>query len=136
MKRLLIIPLYLSLFLALTLGLQNCKKSADPEPDPYAFLVGSWRYSNGAECKYDAGTKTAKGTKVPTNNTEFKFVVGEDYWRNVLTTGTDAWSYEQIVRYADGKTVEYRKSTFKKKDANTLTIATPGISDTELMRIP
>lgn len=125
------------LFLGLTMALTNCKKKADePAPDPYAFLKGTWRYANGAECSYEAATKMAKLTKVPTNNTQFKFVMGEDCWRNVLSTGTDAWSYEQIVRYTDGKTVEYRKSTMKKKDANTLTISSPGLSDYEFVRVP
>ncbi len=73
---------------------------------------------------------------MPNNNTLFKFVVGEDYWRNVLSTDTDAWSYDQIVRFSDGKTVEYRKSTMKKKDINTLSIAVPGLSDSELTRVP
>lgn len=136
MKPIRVFLLLLPLLLALTLGLPSCKKKADPAPDLYVFLQGTWRYANGAECVYDAATKTAKGTKVPTNNTLFKFVVGEDYWRNVLSTGTDAWSYDQIVRFSDGKTVEYRKSTMKKKDANTLMIATPGLTDTELVRVP
>ncbi len=128
--------LTLSLICLLAFGLLNCKKKKDPAPDPYAFLKGTWRYANGAECVFDAATKTAKGTKVPTNNTQFKFVVGEDYWRNVLTTGTDAWSYDQIIRFSDGKTVEYRKSTMKKKDANTLAINTSGLTDSELTRVP
>lgn len=125
----------LLLFL-LGLTLSQCKKATDPAPDPYAFLKGTWRYANGAECVYEATTKTAKGTKVPTNNTQFKFVVGEDYWRNVVSTGTDAWSYEQIVRFSDGKTIEYRKSTMKKKDANTLSMSTPGLTDSEMVRVP
>jgi hypothetical protein len=127
---------WLLLLSVLAMALQHCKKATDPAPDPYAFLKGTWRYANGAECLYDAATKTAKGTKVPTNNTAFKFVVGEDYWRNVLTTGTDAWSYDQIIRFSDGKTIEYRKSTMKKKDANTLSISTPGLTDYEFVRVP
>lgn len=69
--------LTLSLMCLLAFGLMNCKKKKDPAPDPYAFLKGTWRYANGAECMYDAATKTAKGTKVPTNNAQFKFVVGD-----------------------------------------------------------
>jgi hypothetical protein len=111
----------------------SCKKKI-PAPDPYAFLTGTWQYANGAECMFDVATKTAKGTKVPTNNIQFKFVVGEDYWRKVLSTGTDKWEYEQIVRFSDGKTVEYRKSTMAKKDENTLTINTQGLTDSELKR--
>jgi hypothetical protein len=111
----------------------SCKKKT-PAPDPYAFLNGTWQYANGAECVFDAATKTAKGTKVPTNNTQFKFVVGEDYWRNVISVGTDKWEYEQIIRFSDGKTVEYRKSTMTKKDENTLSINTSGLTDTELKR--
>jgi hypothetical protein len=134
MKKHLLLPFGLLCLLAF--GLVNCKKKKDPAPDPYAFLKGTWRYANGAECLYDATTKVAKLTKVPTNNTQFKFVVGEDCWRNVLSTATDAWSYDQIVRFSDGKTVEYRKSTMKKKDANTLAVNTPGLSDSELTRVP
>lgn len=113
------------------LSVISCKKKS---PDPYAFLNGTWQYANGAECVFDAATKTAKGTKVPTNNTQFKFVVGEDYWRNVVSVGTDKWEYEQIIRFSDGKTVEYRKSTMAKKDENTLSINTSGLTDTELKR--
>jgi hypothetical protein len=127
--------LWVATALLLMAGLQQCKKAADPAPDPYAFLAGTWRYANGAECRYNAATKTAPGIKVPTNNAQFKFVVGEDYWRTVLSTGTDAWSYEQIVRFQDGVTVEYRKSTMKRKDANTLTVSIPGLSDSELVRV-
>jgi hypothetical protein len=123
-----------SLILALLLLSGACRKKEDV--DPYAFLQGTWAYANGAECRFDAATKTAKGTKVPTNNTQFKFVAGEDYWRNVTSTGVDAWSYEQIVRFTDGKTVEYRKSTFTKKDANTLAMSTPGLTDSEMKRVP
>lgn len=115
------------------LSVMSCKKKS-PTPDPYAFLNGTWQYANGAECVFDAATKAAKGTKVPTNNTQFKFVVGEDYWRNVVSVGTDKWEYEQIIRFSDGKTVEYRKSTMLKKDENTLSINTSGLTDTELKR--
>lgn len=111
-----------------------CKKKT-VEADPYAFLHGSWQYANGAECIYEPATKSAKGTKVPDNNTSFKFVVGEAYWKNVVSTGTDKWEYEQIVRFSDGKTVEYRKSTMSKKDENTLNMSTPGLSDSSLKRI-
>lgn len=48
-------------------------------------------------------------------NTQFKFVVGEEYWRNVVSVRTDKWEYEQIVRFTDGKTVEYLKSRMVKK---------------------
>lgn len=112
-------------------SVMSCKKQS---PDPYAFLNGTWQYANGAECVFDAATKTAKGTKVPTINTQFKFVVGEDYWRNVVSVGTNKWEYEQIIRFSDGKTVEYRKSTMVKKDENTLSINTSGLTDTELKR--
>lgn len=127
--------LSLCLSLLLTVGLQHCKQS-DPAPDAYAFLDGTWRYADGTECDFDAVTKTARVTKVPDNNTQFNLVVGEDYWRNVLNTSTDTWSYDQIVRSSDGKTVDYRKSMMKKKDANTVSIVTPGISDIELVWVP
>jgi hypothetical protein len=131
MKTFLRLPLILGLVMAVGF---SCKKTT-PAPDPYAFLVGTWQYANGAECVFDAATKIAKGTKVPTNNTQFKFVVGEDYWRNVKSTATDQWEYEQIVRFSDGRTVEYRKSTIKKKDDNTLSMNTPGLTDSELKRV-
>ncbi len=123
-----------ALLLCSVLVLDSCKKK-EAEPDPYAFLKGTWRYENGAECLFDGTTKTAKGTKVPTNNTQFKFVVGEDYWREVTSTGPDKWEYLQIVRFSDGKTVEYRKSTMVKKDANTLSVNIVGLSDSELKRV-
>lgn len=119
------------IIIAFIIGFFSCKKKT---PDPYAFLNGTWQYANGAECVFDAATKTAKGTKVPTNNAQFKFVVGEDYWRNVVNVGTDKWEYEQIIRFSDGKTVEYRKSTMAKKDENTLSINTSGLTDTEIKR--
>ncbi|MBD2755361.1 hypothetical protein [Spirosoma validum] len=122
---------FMMFIILLTVG---CKKKEE-EVDPYAFLKGTWQYANGAECVFDATTKTAKGTKVPTNNTIHKFVVGEEYWRNVTSTGADAWSYEQIVRFPDGKTVEYRKSTMTRKDANTLSMETPGLSDSGMKRV-
>ncbi|WP_162793799.1 hypothetical protein [Runella rosea] len=131
MKTLLRLPFILMIMIAIVF---SCKKK-EPAPDPYAFLVGTWQYANGAECVFDATTKTAKGTKVPTNNTLFKFVVGEDYWRNVKSTTTDQWEYEQIIRFSDGKTVEYRKSILRKKDDNTLFINTPGLADSELKRL-
>jgi hypothetical protein len=112
----------------------SCTKKTEVTPDPYAFLVGTWQYPNGAECVFDAATKSAKGTKVPTNNI-FKFVVGEDYWKNVVSTGTDKWEYNQIVRYADNRPVEYPKSTMTKKDENTLSVNNSLLGDSELKRV-
>jgi hypothetical protein len=112
----------------------SCKEKTALTPDPYAFLVGTWLYSNSAECVFDATTKSAKGTKVPTNNI-YKFVVGEDYWKNVVTTGTDKWEYNQIVRYADNRPVEYPKSTMTKKDENTLSVNNSLLGDSELKRV-
>ena len=111
----------------------SCKKK-DAEPDPYAFLAGKWRYANGAECEFKASSKTAVGTKVP-DTIDYGFVVGEDYWRKVVSTGTNQWEYEQIVRYSDKIKIEYRKSRMAKKDDNTLSISTPDLSDTELNRV-
>ena len=111
----------------------SCKKK-DAEPDPYAFLAGKWRYANGAECEFKASSKTAVGTKVP-DTIDYGFVVGEDYWRKVVSTGTNQWEYEQIVRYSDKIKIEYRKSRMAKKDDNTLSISTPDLSDTELKRV-
>jgi hypothetical protein len=52
-----------------------------------------------------------------------------------MSTGTDKWEYLQIVRFSDGKTIEYRKSTMAKKDANTLSVNTTGLTDPELKRV-
>lgn len=113
----------------------SCKKKAEVKPDPYAFLAGTWQYANGAECVFDANTKSAKGTKVPTNNI-FKFVEGEDYWKNVVSTGTNQWEYDQIIRYENGSSpMEFRKTTMKKKDENTLTINIPGLGEGELKKV-
>jgi hypothetical protein len=112
----------------------SCTKKTEVIPDPYAFLVGTWQYPNGAECVFDVTAKSAKGTKVPTNNI-FKFVVGEDYWRNVVIIGTDKWEYNQIVRYADNRPVEYPKSTMTKKDENTLSVNNSLLGDSELKRV-
>jgi hypothetical protein len=119
------------IIIAILFSIFSCKKKS---PDPYAFLNGKWQYANGAECLFETASKTAKGTKVPDDNSQFKFVVGEDYWRNVVSVGTDKWEYEQIIRFSDGKTVEYRKSTMAKKDENTLSINTSGLTDSELKR--
>ena len=120
-------------FLTLLAFAFSCKKK-DAEPDLYAFLEGKWKYSNGAECEFKASSKTAVGTKIP-NTIDYGFVIGEDYWRNVLSTGADQWEFEQIVRYSDKVKVEYRKSTMTKKDENTLSIKVPGLTDTELKRV-
>jgi hypothetical protein len=121
------------ILLPLLSAIWSCKKEPE-EPDPYAFLQGKWRYANGAECVFDATTKSAAGTKVPTND-QFGFVVGEDFWRNVTSTGENKWQYEQIVRHSDKKTIEYRISTISQKDANTLSMNTPGLSDSEMTRV-
>lgn len=121
------------LVILITLSTFSCKKET-VTPDPYAFLVGTWQYANGAECVFDASTKSAKGTKVPTNNI-FKFVVGEDYWKNVASTGTDKWEYNQIVRYADNRPAQYPKSTMTKKDENTLSVNNSLLGDSELKRV-
>ena len=127
------IPQLLVFILCLAIGLPSCKKKV--EPDPYAFLKGTWRYENGAECLFDVATKTAKGTKVPTDNSKFKFVVSEDYWREVKSTGTDKWEYLQIIRYTDNKTVEYVKSTATKQDENTLATDVAGLGKGVLKRV-
>ena len=122
------------LLFCLAFLLPSCKKKV--EPDPYAFLKGTWRYENGAECLFDATTKIAKLTKVPTDNGKFKFVVGEDCWRNVASVGTDKWEYSQIIRYSDGKTVEYAKTSASKQDENTLTTDVLGLGKGMLKRVP
>jgi uncharacterized lipoprotein YehR (DUF1307 family) len=127
-----VFKLFFALIVSMVLTF-SCKKK-EASPDPYAFLNGTWKYSNGAECVFDAASKTAKGTKVPTNDL-YGFVVGEDYWRNVVLTSTGMFEYDQIVRYSDKKTVEYRKSKMSKKDENTLSMSTPGLSDSEMKRV-
>ena len=130
MKKYIFSAIPLCLFvLGLTTG---CKK--DPEPDPFAFLKGTWQYENGAECLFDVATKTAKGTKVPTNNV-FGFVIGEVFWKDVVSTGADKWEYQQLVRYTDGKTMAYVKSTAVKQDANTLATEVPGLGKGVLKRV-
>jgi|GEM_PF-3113287 len=124
---------FLLALMVMLIVVSACKKQ-EAEPDPYAFLKGTWKYSNGAECVFDPTSKLAKGTKTPANDV-FGFVVGEDYWRNVVSTGSVTWDYDQIVRYSDKKTIEYRKSKLVKKDENTLFITTPGLTDSELKRV-
>jgi hypothetical protein len=123
--------------LLLGAGLTQCKRKevVPPAPDPYVFLNGTWRYANGAECVYDRATRTAKGTKVPTNNGAFGFVVGEDYWRSVVSTGTDRWTYQQIVRYGNG-TVTYVETSASRQDANTLAIENTLLGRETLTRVP
>ena len=127
-----LIPQLLALTLSIACLLSSCKKTE--EVDPLRLLKGTWQYENGAECVFDATTKTAKGTKVPTDN-KFKFVVGEDYWKEVVSVGTDKWEYLQIIRYSDGKTVEYVKSTMSKQDENILAIDVPLLGKGTLKRV-
>lgn len=122
----------LAIILCLAIMLPSCKKKAE-EPDLYAFLKGTWQYENGAECTFDAATKTAKGTKVPTDN-KFKFVVGEDYWKEVVSIGTNKWEFQQIIRYTDG-TRTYMKSTATKQDNNTLATDIPSLGKGVLKRV-
>ena len=124
----------LAIIICLAFLLPSCKKKV--EPDPYAFLKGTWRYENGAECLFDPATKIAKLTKVPNDNGKFKFVVGEDCWRNVASVGTDKWEYLQIIRYSDGKTVEYLKTTATKQDENTLAADISGFGKALYKRVP
>jgi hypothetical protein len=124
---------YKLLAILIILSTVSCKKET-VTPDPYAFLVGTWQYPNGAECVFDATTKSAKGTKVPTNNV-YKFVVGEEYWKNVVSVGTDKWEFNQIIRYTDNRPTEYPKSTMQKKDENTLITSISGHGDSELKRV-
>ena len=63
MKRLLIIPLCLSLFLALTLGLQNCKKT---EPDPVKPGTGTTTPGSGTTTPGSGTTTSGSGTTTTT----------------------------------------------------------------------
>lgn len=102
-------------------------------PASYLFLNGTWRYDNGAECIYISDTKSATGTKVPSNNA-FKFVVGEDYWRNVFSTGVNQWTFEQIIRRTSGQ-LTYNNATAVAKGKDSLSVNVQNFGKFFLVRV-
>ena len=100
-----------SLILILIIFLFSCTKNiADTKK---GFLKGYWTYLNGAEAYYDGVSDSAKGTKVPTNNVGFNFIVGENYWENLKKTSDTTWVLDHIVRTMNGMK-SYNHTTFKR----------------------
>ena len=120
-------------FFILIVSIFSCKK--DSTETNTNFLKGYWTYLNGAECYYDGVSNYAKGTKVPSDNTGFDFVVDEDYWRNLKKTSDTTWSLNHIVRTSNGLKT-YNATTFKKTSANTITSNISGYGAETLTRKP
>jgi hypothetical protein len=99
----------------------------------YTFLSGTWRYENGTECLYIPDTKSATLTKLPTNNV-FGFVVDEDCWRNVTSSGTNQWTYDQLIRTANGG-MTYYKSTAIAKGRDSLSVDTQNFGKYFIVRV-
>ena len=100
-----------------------------------SFLKGYWTYLNGAEVYYDGVSNYAKGTKVPSDNTGFDFVVGENYWQNLQQTSDTTWSLDHIVRTSNGMKT-YNPTTFKKMDDHTIMSNISGYGSETLTRKP
>lgn len=83
------------------------------------FLKGYWDYANGAQAYYDGVSNYAKGTKVPINNC-YQFVVGEDYWEDLKSTGNNTWSVNQAVRYCQTGVRVYSPTIFTKVNDSTI----------------
>ena len=83
------------------------------------FLKGYWNYGNGAQAYYDGVGDSAIGIKVPTNNC-YHFVLGEDYWKNLKSTGNNTWSVSQIVRYCPTGARVYEPTIFTKVNDSTI----------------
>jgi len=120
-------------FLILTFFLFSCKKDGDKTNT--SFLKGYWSYLNGAEAYYDGVSNYAKGTKVPSNNAGFNFVVGENYWQNLHQTSDTTWNLDHIVRTSNGLKT-YNATTFKKMDENTIMSTITGYGTETLTRRP
>lgn len=124
---------FLLCFAVLTFGIVACGK--DKTPSETSFLKGTWVYPNGAEAYYDGTSVNAQGTKVPTNNVGFNFVVGENYWENVQTTSSTTWSLNHILRTSGG-TKSYVSTTFTKVDNNTIQASITGYGTETLVKRP
>jgi hypothetical protein len=92
----------------------SCSKTAGTNKN---FLQGYWTYLNGAETYYDGVSDSAKGTKVPTNNVGFNFVVSENYWQDLRKTSDSTWVLNHIVRTMNG-VKSYNRTTFKRMHDN------------------
>lgn len=120
-------------FFILIIFLFSCKKNSGETNT--SFLRGYWTYLNGAEAYYDGVSNYAKGTKVPSNNVGFNFVVGENYWQNLQQTSDTTWNLDHIVRTSNGLKT-YNATTFKKMDKNTIISTISGYGTETLTRRP
>jgi hypothetical protein len=99
------------------------------------FLKGYWTYLNGAEAYYDGVSDSAIGTKVPTNNVGFDFVVGEKYWKNLRKISDTTWSLNHIVRTMNGMK-SYNHTTFKRMKDNRILANISGYGTDTLTKRP
>jgi|SRR5690606_27092835 len=74
-------------------------------------LKGYWLYENGAECYYDGTSNLAKGTKVPDDNSCWKFEIGENYWQNLTYSQDNTWTLDHILRWCPDGTKTYNDAT-------------------------
>ena len=121
---------FLIFFIFITLVF-SCKK--DSTEANTNFLKGYWTYLNGAEAYYDGVSNYAKGTKVPSNNAGYNFVVGEDYWQDLQQTSDTTWTLNHIVRTSNGMKT-YNPTTFKRMNDNTITSTISGYGTETLTR--
>jgi hypothetical protein len=121
------------MFFILIIFAFSCKKNGSETNT--SFLKGYWSYLNGAEVYYDGVSNYAKGTKVPSDNTGFNFVVGEKYWQNLQQTSDTTWSLDHIVRTSNGLKT-YNPTTFKKIDQHTILSTISGYGTETLTRKP
>ena len=101
----------------------SCKVAAQSKTSNNAgqnnFLKGYWNYANGAQAYYDGVGDSAIGTKVPRNNC-YQFVLGENYWEDLKSTGNNTWSVSQIVRYCPTGARVYEPTIFTKVNDSTI----------------
>ena len=121
------------IFFILMIFVFSCKK--DTTETNTNFLKGYWTYLNGAEAYYDGVSDYAKGTKVPSNNAGFNFVVGEDYWQDLQKTSDTTWILNHIVRTSNGLKT-YNPTTFKKMNNNTILSTISGYGTETLTKKP
>ena len=108
------------------------KNTADTNKN---FLKGYWTYLNGAEAYYDGVSDSAIGTKVPTNNVGFDFVVGEKYWKNLRKISDTTWVLNHIVRTMNGMK-SYNHTTFKRMKDNRILANISGYGTDTLTKRP